>query len=55
MTPQERDHTFDEEARRALAQVYTLLLDLARENASKEDTSTDDLNAPESTGKVHSA
>lgn len=53
MTPQGHDHTLDEEARRALVQVYTLLLDLARESRSQDDTATDDLNASEPMLEVH--
>jgi hypothetical protein len=46
MTPQESKYTYDEEARRALGQVYTMLLQLAREAKEKEDASSEDREPP---------
>jgi hypothetical protein len=46
-------HEFSEEARRALAQVYSLLIDLARERREAAIDQDNGQNAPGSSTEVH--
>ena len=52
MTPQESKYAYDEETRRCLGQVYTMLLELAREAKEEEDASGDDREVPMSAKPV---